>query len=770
MNQFKDVFLGQGKRAYTRAVNSQLCVRVSGKHNDLEEVGFDGTHLTSFEMLGNWSFGDYYKKEAILWAWELFTTIYKLPKDKLYATVYKDDDESMALWKAETDINPAHILKCDERDNFWEMGTSGPCGPCSEVHIDLGPDACDKKGVAHNCRVNGDCHRYVELWNLVFIQFNRNESGTLEPLPKKHVDTGAGLERIAAYLQRKHSVYDTDVFKGIITEIEHLTKSPYDQETGAPHRVIADHIRTVTCAIADNVLPSNEGRGYVIRRIIRRALRYAQKLNVKEPVLYKLVDTVIEQMKSYSPELISRAKHVKTILKSEEEGFLKTLFTGVALFETLAESALKDPAKTIAGAEAFKLYDTFGFPVDLTAVLAKEKGLKIDMAGFEIALNEQKARSRDARKQIVYEATAAPIGGEARLTKTDEERLAMARHHSVTHLLHAALRENLGTHVAQAGSLVDIDRLRFDFSHFHGLSKEELTAVEARVNQWISQNLPVTITEQPIAEAKASGALSFFGEKYDDIVKVVAMGAASKELCGGTHVKSTKEIESFKIISESAIAAGTRRIEAIAGSDRIAEYLKRQTQEAREALEQRIRQIKAVEMQIQILDNAFKAPEIPLDYPDVESYKQAEIRAMELFKKREKELAQLKTALANTHLEGILKAAKPLAQNPQGLIAEFVANCDTGMLKTLAENASSVTKGLVALGSIQEDKGFFVVKSHASIATQFSAAAMLSKLTQFAGGRGGGKPEMAQAGGADPTKVEAALKEIPKWLQSKNKN
>ncbi|MBU0579791.1 MAG: alanine--tRNA ligase, partial [Candidatus Margulisbacteria bacterium] len=579
MNQFKDVFLNTGKRDYTRAVNTQKCIRVSGKHNDLEEVGKDTYHHTFFEMLGNWSFGDYYKKEAIAWAWELFTKIYKLPKDKLYATVYKTDDEAENYWKTQTDINHKHILRFGEKDNFWEMGETGPCGPCSEIHIDLGADHCDKKDDSkHKCAVNSGCGRYIELWNLVFIQYNRDESGKLNELPAKHVDTGAGLERVVAVLQNKKSNYDTDLFQDIIQETARLSSIAYGQDhhTDIAHRVIADHIRALTFAIADGAPPSNEGRGYVMRRILRRAARFGRNLNLHEPFLHKLVPAVISSLGDTFPEIKTNEKYITNIIKAEENSFNRTLDKGLALFEEIYNNLVEVKQKEIPGADIFKLYDTYGFPPYLTNILAQEKGLTLDIAGFNKCMDEQKERARAAGMSATTKGTGGEVMHEG---KTPEEKNDMEKNHTATHLLHAALQKVLGTHATQAGSLVEPKRLRFDFKHFQGLTSEEINKVEELVNAQINKGQKLEFIETTFDEAKKMGAMALFGEKYGDKVRVVKIGDFSMELCGGHHLKDIKEIGAFKITTEGAIAAGTRRIEAVTGKY-VDLYLKEQNKKA----------------------------------------------------------------------------------------------------------------------------------------------------------------------------------------------
>ena len=665
MNQFKDVFLDKGSRPYNRAVDTQKCIRASGKHNDLEDVGRDTYHHTFFEMLGNWSFGDYYKKEAIAWAWELFTEVWKLPKERLYATVYTDDDESLEIWKRETDIDPGHIMKFGEKDNFWEMGETGPCGPCSEIHIDLTDDLSGKS------LVNADDHRVIELWNLVFIQYNRKADKSLDPLPKKHVDTGMGFERVTAVLQGKSSNYDTDIFLPLFDSITGITGTEYnatlDGDQDIAMRVIADHARTLTFAITDGAVPGNEGRGYVLRRILRRAVRYARKLDCHEPMLYRLVGVIADTMGGVFPELKKQQETVEKIIRSEEESFLATLDRGIEIFGEITTTLGASKQKRISGEDAFRLYDTYGFPLDLTRLMAAEEGLTIDEDGFEACMQKQKERARRDRKQkqqiagdegewhwfgkkdrtvfLGYEtldteaqvvgvkvaggqlqlaldrtpfyaesggqtgdrgriewekyaveiidtqkdgevvvhvvgkvydrATGAEIEPEsiafegaflARAQVDRESREATERNHTATHLLHAALRKVLGEHVQQKGSLVGPERLRFDFSHFEKVSQRELEAVEAEVNERIREAAElVKHADVPYEEALEKGALAFFGDKYADRVRIVEVPGVSMELCGGTHVSNVGKIGLFKIINESSIASGIRRIEAISG-------------------------------------------------------------------------------------------------------------------------------------------------------------------------------------------------------------
>ncbi len=686
MNQFKDYFLGNKPAPFKRVADTQKCLRVSGKHNDLEEVGVDTYHHTMFEMLGNWSFGDYFKDEAIEWSWELLTVVYNIPKDRLYATVFEGDVKeglpasSIALAKWKSLIPDEHIVFGNKKDNFWEMGETGPCGPCSEIHVDCRPDEERKKVPGHTL-VNKDHPQVIEIWNNVFIQFNRKKDGSLEPLPATHVDTGMGLERLVRVLQGKTSNYDTDIFTGTIAETEKLTGKKYDfsdSKTAVAFRVIADHIRAISFTIADGQLPSNTGAGYVIRRILRRAVRYYYSyLDYKQPLLTQLVPQLAKQFETVFPELQQQVDFVSKVVKEEEDAFLRTLDKGIVLFtnytrDTVSEvsgsvvsterayiqEAISNQVKyaeerkkrIVAGQFAFELNDTFGFPIDLTSLMARELGWSVDMVGFEKALQEQKNRSRAAttvdagdwielkagsnkfvgydsveaktevlkyRKvkakgkeayQLVLETTPfyaesggqvgdkgwlqvgnaevevvdtkkdndliihftdsipADLSGEVTAKVDVKKRENTALHHSATHLLHAALRKVLGTHVAQKGSLVNEEHLRFDFSHFAKVTDVEIAAIEALVNEKIRENIPVVIRSMPKEEAMKLGAMALFGEKYGDVVRVVVIDPNySVELCGGTHVGATGELGLFKLTSESAVAAGVRRVEAVCG-------------------------------------------------------------------------------------------------------------------------------------------------------------------------------------------------------------
>ncbi|MBN1637698.1 MAG: alanine--tRNA ligase, partial [Ignavibacteriales bacterium] len=672
MNQFKDVFLGKGTRDYTRAADTQKCIRVSGKHNDLEEVGHDTYHHTFFEMLGNWSFGDYYKEEAIVWAWELLTEIWKLPKERLWATVYKTDDESFEIWKTKTDINPNHILRFGEKDNFWEMGETGPCGPCSEIHINLTDDLENKNLVNAG---TADC---IEIWNLVFIQYNRDLKGHLHELPQKHVDTGMGFERLCAVLQNtppSSDNYSTDVFSPILKKISEISNKEYNKDNKSSFQVIADHIRSLTFAIADGAVPSNEGRGYVLRRILRRAARYGRKLNLHEPFLFKLVDFLVKTMGDVFPELKNNQSTIEKIIKAEEVSFNATLDRGIELFEKLANRLIAENKKVIGGEDIFLLFDTYGFPVDLINIMAKEKEIQLDEKRFNELMNEQKEKARKSSKMknqineialhslddfnisenveqeflgydklesiskvigtksddkilylivdktpfyaegggqiadtgeveidgnvlrvvncikvedkfvhIIENEKQIPIrnNAEAILKVNRNRRWDVMRNHSATHFLHKALREVLGTHVQQSGSYVGPDRLRFDFTHFEKPKDEELEKIEQIINEKIRENLELNhLRGIPFDEAKKMGALMFFGDKYGEKVNVVQFGDYTLEFCGGTHVGNSSQIGMIKIVSESSIAAGMRRIEAVTGRG-VEEYIKVQNEKINE--------------------------------------------------------------------------------------------------------------------------------------------------------------------------------------------
>ena len=830
MNQFKDVFLEKGTRKYKRAVNSQKCIRVSGKHNDLEEVGHDTYHHTFFEMLGNWSFGDYYKKEAIQWAWELLTEVWKLPKDKLYATVYKSDDEAETLWKQVTDIDRNHVLQFDEKDNFWEMGATGPCGPCSEIHIDLGPEYCDGKhedGSA--CFVNSGCARFIELWNLVFIQYNRDENGDLYPLPNKHVDTGAGFERILAVLQKKSSNYDTDVFVPIIEHISKICGQSYNKSAEkTAFRVIADHIRMLTFSIADGGLPSNDGRGYVMRRILRRAARYGRKINMHEPFIYQLVPTVVQIMGEAYPEIVDRANHVASVIRAEEENFNRTLDRGLEIFDKIKNSLQSNKKTEIAGNDVFRLYDTYGFPVDLTRILAEENGLTLDLPGFEKLMEAQRERARAASKfasqtfddhdwiimnegddsdfvgyeelaiethimryhvedkqiRIVlkntpfYAESGGQVGDRGFLVIDDMQlevldtqkdgdhiihicnkpghfnpqsdkvlaevvsfkRQDTQKNHTATHLLHAALRSVLGNHVNQAGSLVETDRLRFDFTHFERISPAQLREIETIVNHKIQQNLPLEITHEKYTKAKEKGAMALFGEKYGDIVRTVHIPNFSLELCGGTHVRATGEIGLFVITSESSIASGVRRIEAITGTKAIEFALT-----AHDVL--------------QSLNELFNTQSDQL----IEKIKVLQ----EEKKKLEKELAKTASSQLTSDIDSILAQSETVKGIT--ILTYKTQNVQIDQLKELGDLIRDKAKSIVALLISQyNDKLNFVCMITDDLVKNkhLNAGNIIREVAKVAGGGGGGRQSLATAGGKDTSKIDASIDKFKEILSN----
>ncbi len=818
MNQFKDVFLNTGTRSYKRAADSQKCIRVSGKHNDLEEVGRDTYHHTFFEMLGNWSFGDYYKKEAIEWAWELLTGRWGLPKDKLYATVYKTDDEAETLWKTITDIEPAHIMRFGEKDNFWEMGDTGPCGPCSEIHIDLGPERCDKSHLpGHVCAVNAGCARYIELWNLVFIQYNRKSDGSLEELPAKHVDTGMGFERIVSVLQQERSNYDIDLFRAIIKGIETVTGQNYAKaENQVPMRVIADHVRALTFAIADGALPSNEGRGYVLRRILRRAARFGRTLQMTEPFLYKIVPALVAAMGAAYPELVSQQRHCELVIKAEEEGFNRTLDKGIELFESIAAHLAAGGGKTIAGADAFKLYDTYGFPLDLTQLMAEEHGLAVDLDGFNREMDNQRTKARQSGKftmsedqtrweslteephsrfegyehlecpgklcmigedqdywHLVFDQTPfyAESGGQVgdmgaitadgqefavadtvklndrivhlvrkagtfpknttqfMLSVAAERRQATAANHTATHLLQAALRQVLGDHVHQSGSLVTPERLRFDFTHFEKVTEEQIREIEGLVNQVISQSIPVCTQETSYQDAVAAGAMALFGEKYGDKVRMVQVPNVSAELCGGTHVANTAQVRLFRVLSESSVATGVRRIEAVTGAEAV-----RLANVERTALTEVCGLLKT-------------------DANQVVAKLQNLLDELNKLQKEQAKAGQDQAAQQVKALFDQVQAAavgKYIVARVDGLNIDLIREA----VDKLRDYMGS---GVAVLGAVTEGKISFVVGVTKDLTGKVQAGNVIKAVATEAGGGGGGRPDLAQAGGKDIAKVDQAL-------------
>lgn len=835
MNQFKNIFLGLEQRDYKRVANTQKCIRVSGKHNDLEEVGKDTYHHTFFEMLGNWSFGDYYKKEAIAWAWELLTEVWKLPKDKLWATVFREDDEAEKLWKQVTDINPTQVLRFDEKDNFWEMGEVGPCGPCSEIHIDLGPERCDKKHVTgHQCHVNGGCARFIELWNLVFIQYNRDDDGSLKELPAKHVDTGMGFERIVSVLQRVGSNYDTDLFRPIIKHIVEISGKEYRQdELSVAHRVIADHVRALTFAIADGALPSNEGRGYVLRRILRRAARFARKLDLHEPMIYKLVPTVVDVMGEAFPEIKEKHQYIAAVIKSEEERFNVTLDRGIELFEKLTADLAARNITQIPGSEAFRLYDTYGFPIDLTRLMAEEKNMTIDENGFEVEMEQQRERSRAAgkfdfeldinfeewenissgtdSKFLGYEQLEAdasirllkrkedyvylvldqtPFYGEAGGQVGDQgeivldgfvlnventiryldriihiargflpdplpntqvkarvkrdQRMSTARNHTATHLLQAALRQVLGQHVHQSGSLVTPFRLRFDLTHFERISPDQLKKIERIVNEKIWENIPLQIIHTTFDEAKKQGAMALFGEKYGDQVRMIKIDDFSLELCGGTHVSATGQIGMFRIVSESSVAAGIRRIEAVTGEEAY-----RRSVEDRELIDS--------------LSEVLNAP--------AEEFVHRVQSLLEQNKALEKELQQLRLQSSHQEVDQWIKQAKQV--DHFSLVVKAVSLSSIDEFKQLGDVLRErIKSGIGVLGMILDGKVNFLCVITDDLIKQknLKAGDIVKEVAAIAGGSGGGRPHMALAGAKEVDKFELALAEAEGIVRNKLSN
>jgi alanyl-tRNA synthetase len=827
MNQFKDVFLGTGTRPYTRAADSQKCIRVSGKHNDLEEVGVDTYHHTFFEMLGNWSFGDYYKEEAIRWAWELVTGVWGVPKSSLWATVFREDNEAEALWKKVTDIGSGRVLRFAEKDNFWEMGETGPCGPCSEIHIDRGEGHCDKKAVpGHVCAVNGGCARYIELWNLVFIQYNRDASGVLNPLASKHVDTGMGFERAVAVLQNKTSNYETDVFMPLIDAVSGLTGvSPGDKERLPAFRVIADHMRTLCFAVTDGALPSNEGRGYVLRRLLRRAARYGRTLGMREPFMHRLASVVVDTMAGAYPELRTMAGHTAHVIKTEEERFNEVLDRGIEIFETVSSDVLKRGGKTVPGAEAFRLYDTFGFPLDLTQLMAREKGLSVDADGFDKEMEAQRSRARESHKFAAAEAcdweelSAGPhsefvgyetletgarirrvsrdgetvrvvldrtpfyaesggqagdkgvIAGKGFRIRVDDtvrqgdaivhigafeeasgkcdgpvaaavdrpDRMATARNHTSTHLLHKALREVLGAHVNQAGSAVDPERMRFDFTHFEAMTAGQIDAAEEIVNAKVRENLAVDKIKTSLTRAKEMGATALFGEKYGDEVRVVKIADYSMELCGGTHLDATGQIGYFRIVREEGVAAGVRRIEAVTGA-------------AADAL------LRGEKRLIRGLEAALKASaaELPKRIESLQEEK----------KELERKLKKAQSSTAGSEIDALVQNAVTVADFK--VASSRVDVSDVDELRAMGDKLREKLKsGVGVLGAVIGDKVSLlaVVTDDLIKSKSLKAGDIVKKAAEIVGGSGGGKPHLALAGGKDPSKLEEAIGSVPKIVE-----
>lgn len=831
MNQFKDVFLGLDKRNYSRATTSQRCVRAGGKHNDLENVGYTARHHTFFEMLGNFSFGDYFKHDAIQFAWELLTSEkwFALPKERLWVTVYESDDEAYEIWEKEVGIPRERIIRIGDNkgapyasDNFWQMGDTGPCGPCTEIFYDHGDHIWG--GPPGSPEEDGD--RYIEIWDIVFMQFNRQADGTMEPLPKPSVDTGMGLERIAAVLQHVNSNYDIDLFRTLIQAVAKVTGAT--DLSNKSLRVIADHIRSCAFLIADGVMPSNENRGYVLRRIIRRAVRHGNMLGAKETFFYKLVGPLIDVMGSAGEDLKRQQAQVEQVLKTEEEQFARTLERGLALLD---EELAKLSGDTLDGETAFRLYDTYGFPVDLTADVCRERNIKVDEAGFEAAMEEQRRRAREAsgfgadynamirvdsasefkgydhlelngkvtalfvdgkavdainagQEAVVvldqtpfYAESGGQVGdkgelkganfsfavedtqkygqaighigklaagslkvGDAVQADVDEARRARIRlNHSATHLMHAALRQVLGTHVSQKGSLVNDKVLRFDFSHNEAMKPEEIRAVEDLVNTQIRRNLPIETNIMDLEAAKAKGAMALFGEKYDERVRVLSMGDFSTELCGGTHASRTGDIGLFRIISESGTAAGVRRIEVVTGEGAIAT-------------------VHADSDRLSEVAHLLKG--------DSNNLADKVRSVLERTRQLEKELQQLKEQAAAQESANL--SSKAIDVNGVKLLVSELSGVEPKMLRTMVDDLKNqLGSTIIVLATVVEGKVSLIAGVSKDVTDRVKAGELIGMVAQQVGGKGGGRPDMAQAGGTDAAALPAALASVKGWVSAK---
>ena len=860
MVQFKDVFLGTGTRPYTRATDTQKCMRVAGKHNDLEDVGRDVTHHTFFEMLGNWSFGDYYKKEAIGWAWDLLTRIFGFPPERLWATVFEDDkgsglgldEEAADYWKTETAIDHSHVLPFGYKDNFWEMGDTGPCGPCSEIHYDRGPDACDKQDVpGHVCEVNGDCARYTEIWNLVFIQYNRLADGSLDLLPAKHIDTGMGFERVVAILQGVDSNYRTDLFWPIIAKTQQLTGQT-DEEREAnivAYRVIADHARAATVLIGDGVLPANDGQGYVLRMVLRRALRFGREIGLTEPFMAQLTEVVVRMMGHVFPELPARLDFIKATITSEEERFLRTLDQGLARLDTVIAEVTERGETVVPGNVAFFLHDTLGLPFEVTRDIVREHGLEVDEEGYHVAREEQRARGRAAGDfqmetdehallyPILYDwveeqecgqalghnpygdlqihacvagmvrgdgldTEAAPgeavelvlentnfyveSGGQVadtgRITGPDWEvevedarrplegmivhigrvvkgqprvgdpvtvqvdtarRWDIMRNHTATHLLHHALRDVLGSHIAQAGSLVAPDRLRFDYNYEKPMTAEQRAEIERIVTDAILANYDVNARQEAYRDALDQGVIALFGEKYGDEVRVLRVGDPdapfSQELCGGTHVNRTGDIGPFLITSESGIGSGLRRVEAVTG---------------RGALQ-------AMQVTRARQEEAATLLNTPVDeLPQRVERLQGDLRAAH------REIDQLTRKLARVDFQSLLNDVVEVAGIP--ILAAQVDVPDADTLREMADwFRDKMQGGVIVLGTVINEKPLLIAATTKALAKSrgVHAGNLVRDLARMVGGGGGGRPDMAQAGGRDASRLPEALSKVPELVE-----
>ncbi|RKQ41572.1 alanine--tRNA ligase [Enterobacter sp. R1(2018)] len=831
MNQFKDVFLGLDKRNYSRATTSQRCVRAGGKHNDLENVGYTARHHTFFEMLGNFSFGDYFKHDAINFAWELLTgeQWFNLPKDRLWVTVYETDDEAFDIWEKEVGVPRERIIRIGDNkgaayasDNFWQMGDTGPCGPCTEIFFDHGDHIWG--GPPGSAEEDGD--RYIEIWNIVFMQFNRQQDGTMLPLPKPSVDTGMGLERIAAVLQHVNSNYEIDLFSKLIQSVAKVTGAT--DLASKSLRVIADHIRSCAFLVADGVTPSNEGRGYVLRRIIRRAIRHGNMLGAKDTFFYKLVGPLVDVMGSAGDELKSQQALVEQVLKTEEEQFARTLERGLALLD---EELANLQGDTLDGETAFRLYDTYGFPVDLTADVCRERNLKVDEAGFEAAMEEQRRRAREssgfgadynsmirvdsasafkgydlldlnakvtalfvdgksvnqieAGQEAVVVLDETPFYGESGgqvgdkgaikgngidfavsdtqkygqaighlgklvsgvlkvndsvKAEVDEERRARIRlNHSATHLLHAALRQVLGTHVAQKGSLVNDKGLRFDFSHFEAMKPAEVRAVEDIVNAQIRRNLPIETNVMDLEAAKAKGAMALFGEKYDDHVRVLSMGDFSTELCGGTHASRTGDIGLFRIVAESGTAAGVRRIEAVTGEGALAN-------------------LHAQSDQLHDIAQLLKG--------DSQNLNDKVRSVLERTRQLEKELQQLKEQQASQESANL--SSKAVEVKGVKLLVSELSNVEPKLLRTMVDDLKNqLGSAVIVLATVSEGKVSLIAGVSKDVTDRVKAGELVGMVAQQVGGKGGGRPDMAQAGGTDAAALPGALAGVEAWVTAK---
>jgi alanyl-tRNA synthetase len=830
MNQFKRVFLGEETRAYKRAVTVQKCLRAGGKHNDLENVGYTRRHHTFFEMLGNFSFGDYFKEDAIKFGWEFLTKTTGLAKDRLWVTVFRDDDEAEQLWK-KIGVAPSRIVRCGEKDNFWQMADTGPCGPCSEIHFDQGPT------VPGDDRPNGEGDRVIEIWNLVFMQFNRDSSGTLHPLPKPSIDTGMGLERLTAVAQGVFSNYDSDLFTPLLAAIAKRAGTEYGKKDLADRsmRVIADHLRAVSFLMADGILPSNEGRGYVLRRILRRAARHGRLLGIVEPFLYDLSGTVVEQMSGAYSEMKQAAGTIAEATKGEEERFIATLDQGLPILNDMIAKARAAGQTVLGGADLFKLYDTYGFPMDLIGEACREQNMTLDERGFDQAIEEQRTRARktggfeqDTARPVVtelagrlgatkfvgydrletdsvlkailkgdrmvqeavegdevevaldvtsfYAEGGGQVGDQGLLAGTDgwiditdttrpapnlilhkgrvrkgrvregellhltvngSTRNDAARNHTATHLVHAALRDMLGPHVKQYGSLVGPNRLRFDFAHFRPLSSRDINDIELTVNQEIRKNEPVRTEVMSIQDAVAKGALAFFGDKYGEQVRVVTVESFSKELCGGTHCRQTGEIGLFRIVSETGVAAGVRRIEAQTGSGAFA-------------------LLKNLEAEVRELSDLLKVGQSEL----VNKTR----KVLTQLKDKERELEELKLKMASG--SAVTSTARTIAGVP--VHVQRTDGLDVNGMRALADQVRDKLKsGVIALGAAtDEGKVALLVVVTKDLIGKLKAGDLIKVMAAEVGGTGGGRPEMAQAGGKDPSRLDAALEKVFSLVES----